>query len=275
MEVLASAHRRWLLLPHLVLALFAGLGPFVDPASYTSPVFTTLFDLAAPKVWGVAFLLVAVLCVHTIITWSWHTYRLANVLHLGLCTTWLATLGWGRLVDGYVVSFTAYGLWASAVALCIVLVLRHTPTLRLRERRKRDPGYLRLWSMGGLAAMAAADPVADQVVGSRLDTSSIVVALIGAAAGFGGSVLMFRGKTQDTANWLVKSLREDAEAARTAATVARAEATVARTEAKAAWERVDECELQHAATREYLTELVAGLRRAGVALPELPTPPEH
>lgn len=44
--------------------------------------------------------------------------------------------------------------------------------------------------------------------------SSVIVAFITAAATFGGAFLMFKGKTQDTANWLIVELRNEAKLAR-------------------------------------------------------------
>ena len=47
-----------------------------------------------------------------------------------------------------------------------------------------------------------------------LNDSAIMVAIVTATATLGASYLMFRGKTQDTANWLITELRDDAKAAR-------------------------------------------------------------
>ena len=52
--------------------------------------------------------------------------------------------------------------------------------------------------------------------GSGVPTS-IIVAFITALATFGGAYLMFRGKTQDTANWLIIELRNEAKSARESA----------------------------------------------------------
>lgn len=61
--------------------------------------------------------------------------------------------------------------------------------------------------------LVAATPQA----GSGLNTTSIVVALLTALGTMGAAFLMFRGKTQDTANWLIVELRNEAKAARQSA----------------------------------------------------------
>lgn len=57
----------------------------------------------------------------------------------------------------------------------------------------------------------------DSNVGGGGISSSVIIAIITAMATFGGAFLMFRGKTQDTANWLIVELRNEAKAAREAA----------------------------------------------------------
>ena len=275
-EILQSSYRRWAILPHLVLAIPTGLGPFIDAGSYSSPVFAAIFALLSPKVWGVMFLLVAALCFHVIFTASWHAYRTANALHMTLCAAWLASLSWGRLVDGYPVSLPAFGLWGGMLACGLVLAVIPTPVLRTRERRYWDRSRPRPATAAAVAApiLAGTEPVVEGVQGLGLQWSSIIVAIISAGAGFGGTALMYRGKVTDTANWLVQQLREDAEAARAAANEATEEAHMARTESTRAWEKVQECESRHAEVTDYLARLVIHLDAVGVPLPDV-DPPEH
>lgn len=54
--------------------------------------------------------------------------------------------------------------------------------------------------------------------GGTLNSTSVIVALVTAMATLGAAYMMFRGKTQDTANWLIEELRNDALAARQSAT---------------------------------------------------------
>lgn len=53
--------------------------------------------------------------------------------------------------------------------------------------------------------------------GTTLLDSPIVPTIISASAAMFAAWLMFRGKTQDTANWLIDALRQDAEEARKSA----------------------------------------------------------
>jgi hypothetical protein len=77
--------------------------------------------------------------------------------------------------------------------------------------------------------MMAADPVA----------VNIAPVLITAGVTALGAWLTFRGKTQDTANWLITALRQTAAEAR-------AEAAEARTSADEALEKSRECESHRA-----------------------------
>jgi hypothetical protein len=49
--------------------------------------------------------------------------------------------------------------------------------------------------------------------GAVLNDSAIVVAIVSVVGTLGAAWLMFRGKTQDTANWLIVELRNQAKAA--------------------------------------------------------------
>lgn len=78
--------------------------------------------------------------------------------------------------------------------------------------------------------------------GGGLDTSAIMVAAVSVLGTLGASYLMFRGKTQDTANWLIVELRKEAKDARQAAF---------------------DCEIKRSEDRKILDELrslVAGLQ---------------
>lgn len=65
--------------------------------------------------------------------------------------------------------------------------------------------------------LAALGVLLAQDGGSPIDGSAIAVAIVSVMGTLGAAWLMFRGKTQDTANWLIVELRNEARDAREAA----------------------------------------------------------
>lgn len=58
---------------------------------------------------------------------------------------------------------------------------------------------------------------ASSASGGFLDNTAVIVAMVSVIGTLGASWLMFRGKTQDTANWLIVELRNEAKSARESA----------------------------------------------------------
>jgi hypothetical protein len=52
---------------------------------------------------------------------------------------------------------------------------------------------------------------------ANFDASTLIVAIIATIGTLGAAFFAFKGKTQDTANWLIKELREEVHAARDSA----------------------------------------------------------
>lgn len=107
-----SPLRRLFCIPPISLALLAGLAPFVDAGSFTSPLFEPIRDLAPLKVWGSVWLLAALLGIHGAYRGAWETYIAAHILLAALSTLWLATLLYARWWLGIPLTLTAIGLWA-------------------------------------------------------------------------------------------------------------------------------------------------------------------
>jgi hypothetical protein len=82
--------------------------------------------------------------------------------------------------------------------------------------------------------------------------SNIAPVLITAGVTALGAWLTFRGKTQDTANWLIVALRQTAEEAR-------AEAKEARTAADEALDKSRECEAHRADDQLVITNMTRRL----------------
>lgn len=85
--------------------------------------------------------------------------------------------------------------------------------------------------------------------------SSFAPIVVTAVVTLAGAWLTFRGKTQDTANWLIVALRTDAEEARDDAREARTAAEEARKAASAALARSQECEAHRAGDQQVIAEM--------------------
>lgn len=138
-EIVEPPRRALWLLPHLLLGSFAAMSPIIDETSFSNPVFDSIFAWAPLTVWAIAFGIVALLAVYTLATRSYRTYRLCNVLFIGLCVMWEAALVTGRFVDGHTVTLLAFGLWGVPILIGILIAWWETPVILAEERRREWP----------------------------------------------------------------------------------------------------------------------------------------
>jgi hypothetical protein len=122
------------MIPVMLLSLAAGLGPFLDPGSYSSEVFDKFRAIAPIEAWGVGFLIVTALSTWALVRGSLLPYFAANVILLFLSSFWLLSLVYYRAFDGVPISTTAYGLWlypasSCVIALTIPITVFHQPKI--------------------------------------------------------------------------------------------------------------------------------------------------
>lgn len=116
-----SPLRRWLCTPVVLLATGAGAGPYIDAASFTSPLFEPIRDLAPLRVWGAAWVVAAIAALIAAVRGSWAAYTVSNVMLAGLSALWLATLIYARWWLEIALSTTAIGLWAFPLTYALVV----------------------------------------------------------------------------------------------------------------------------------------------------------
>lgn len=107
-----SPLRRALCIPLGVLTSSAGLGPFVDGGSFTSPLFDVFRQIAPLTWWGVVWIVATVFVVAASVTGRWFSYVIAHIIVAFMSTFWFLVLVRARFVVGFAVSPTAFGLWA-------------------------------------------------------------------------------------------------------------------------------------------------------------------
>ena len=103
----------------MTLTIPAGLGPFVEPSAFSTPIFDTVKDIADIKAWGVMWLLATYFAVCVATRGRWWAYVAANAWTLGLSTAWLGAVCWAKFVNDQRLTVTAIGLWLFPMAACI------------------------------------------------------------------------------------------------------------------------------------------------------------
>lgn len=108
------------------LTIPAGVAPFIESSSFSTPIFDTIKGIADIRVWGLAWLVASLAAASAAIRGRWVAYVIANALTVGLCTAWLGAVSWAKFVNGETLTYTAIGLWLFPMAACAYAIA--TPT---------------------------------------------------------------------------------------------------------------------------------------------------
>ena len=137
---LDSAFRRVLCVVPAWFSAVVVYNVFVDVASFASPVFAEIRDIAPLEWWGAAWGAAGVLALSAGVSARWSVYLAAHALLAGLAGLWIAQLVYVRwfLVPPIKVSTLAiFGLWGILLLLPMVVMIVPTHLTSQRPRRNR------------------------------------------------------------------------------------------------------------------------------------------
>ena len=138
-----SPLRRWLCIVPAWFGAVAVYNVFIDPGSFSSPVFALIRDIRPLEWWGVAWAIVAMTATIAGVTGRWWAYLTSHALFAGLSVLWVLQLvyirWWAPEETRIAVSTLAiFGLWGNLVTFSATVLLIPTSVTTRKPRWFRD-----------------------------------------------------------------------------------------------------------------------------------------